>query len=84
MYIKIHKYYPDEQCWSEDFHECQQVALRAVLPEPPKTEVKEMMFLLDSGLQTERTIFVPCNNESVQTEIYYMNNQGKTIERYQY
>lgn len=45
---------------------------------------KEIFLVIDIGEQDERTFWFPIESETICTEVYVMNNDGKTIDKYIY
>jgi len=79
-----HPYFTDLD--REIIYDCQRVSIGAIPPEPPNQDVEEMDLIMDVGGQDERTIVFPVNvdDPKEEVEIYIMNNNGKTVERYIY
>jgi hypothetical protein len=86
MFVKIREF-KGNNLVGQITYDCKRASLREITPEPPLEDVAEMALILDVGEQDERTIITPCNrdNDSKETtEIYYMNDNGKTIDKYIY
>lgn len=56
--------------------------LESVPPEEGK-DIGEMSLLMDFG-RVSRVLHFPWEDKEFVTEVYYMNENGKTVERYVY
>ena len=77
-----------EAPWSterETIYDCMRASIGNELPEHPKAVAEKAVLVLDVGKQDERTVDIlfPVT-DGQRTEIYYMNNEGKTIDKYIY
>lgn len=64
-------------------YDCTRFSIGPEIPEPGK-DVENIILTVDVGRQDERTIEFPCEQETEITEIYIMNDRGKTIDKYIY
>lgn len=63
----------EEHCTGQDYlYECRRVSMRQ------DSSAESVMLIIDVGEQVERTFVV----EKATSEVYYMNNEGKTIDKY--
>ena len=54
------------------------------LPPDEGCDNGRMLLTLDIGKGEPERIYFPWEANNIRTEVYYMNDQGKTIERYVY
>ena len=65
-------------------YECNRYSNGPEMPEPPATEAKVVILIMESNDGNSITIDFPVNKEDQQTSIFITNNEGKTIDRYIY
>lgn len=88
MYVKV-KEYNKVGIVKEVVYDCREFILMSATPELPNQDVTEMLVMLDVDTPNEKIITVPCNQEARAengegVDIYLMNDNGKTVERYSY
>ncbi len=67
----------------EKTHDVLSAELESAPPEEGK-KVGQMILTLDKRAPEKEVIYFPWESPDKVTEVYYMNNEGKTIERYVY
>lgn len=82
MFVKIIT--TEEEIGVERFFDCKRASLIPHKSSSKASNIDEIVLIMDVGNQDERIINIPYNRNDVKTEVYYMNNEGKTIQRYQY
>ena len=68
----------------EATYDCVKISVGPEIPEPPNVDVTRIILIMDVGEQDERILDIPVNSPTEETEIYLMNDEGKTIDKYIY
>jgi len=72
-----------DRCLNQILYDCESAELDSCLPDA-NMRTGNMRLSLDVGNPDPKEIYFPWDQDDEITEVYYMNNEGKTIERFVY
>lgn len=92
MYVKVmrwkvtkgeHRTVIYDECTEQIMYEVKSAELQTCPPDE-NMETGNMRLVLDVGEPDPKLVYFPWEAPDALTEVYYMNNEGKTIERFVY